>query len=51
LGSILLYFQNDPKETVKFGFNEKKENDNKDDVYIGSNRVKRKKKLSKKKKF
>ena len=51
LGSILLYFQNDPKETVKFGFNEKNENDNKNDVYIGSNRVKRKKKLSKNKKI
>jgi hypothetical protein len=51
LGSILLYFQNDPKETAKFGFNEKNENDNKNDVYIGSNRVKRKKKLSKNKKI
>ena len=51
LGSILLYFQNDPKETAKFGFNEKKENDSKDDVYIGNNRVKRKKKLSKNKKI
>jgi MFS family permease len=52
LGSILLYFQNDPKETAKFGFNEKNESDNKDDIYIGSNnRVKRKKKLSKKKKI
>ena len=51
LGSILLFFQNDPKETAKFGFNEKNENDNKDDIYIASNRVKRKKKLSKNKKI
>ena len=51
LGSILLYFQNDPKETAKFGFNEKNENDNKEDIYIGDNRVKRKKKISKNKKI
>lgn len=44
LGSILLYFQNDPKETAKFGFNEKeKDNDNKN--------LKKKKKLSKNKKI
>jgi len=28
IGTILLYFENDPEETIKFGFNEKVENDN-----------------------
>lgn len=51
-GSILLYFQKDPKETVKSGFNEKSDNkDSKEETYIGSNRIKRKKKISKYKKI
>jgi len=50
--SILLYFKNDPKETVKFGFNEKNDiKDSKEATYIGSNRIKRKKKISKYKKI
>lgn len=47
LGSILLYFKNDPKEASKFGFNEKNDNNNKDDDMYIDKIIKRKKKLSK----
>ena len=46
LGSLLFYYQNDPKETIKFGFNEKIKNEEKDNA---NNEIeKNRKKISKK---
>jgi hypothetical protein len=48
IGSLLLYFQNEPKETIKFGFNEKINNDNNTNDSNTIEKIeKRKKKISK----
>ena len=44
LGSLLLYFQNNPKETLKFGFNEKINKDNNTNI----DKIEKKKKKIKK---
>jgi hypothetical protein len=51
IGSILLYFQNNPKETIKFGFNQKTENTKSENINEASYNIKvieKKKKKSKK---
>lgn len=50
LASVVLFFQNDPKETLKFGFNEKEQIDNNNQTNE-DNIKKKKKKMSKKRKI
>ena len=49
IASLLFYYQNDPKETIKFGFNEKAKNEEKDNANNEIDKIeKSKKKVSKK---
>ena len=49
LASLLFYFQNNPKETIKYGFNEKIKNEEKENINNEIEEIKKnKKKLSKK---
>ena len=40
IGSILLYFQNNPKETIKFGFNLKTENTKSESINVAIDNIK-----------